>query len=122
MAEAPREYDKPATVGNAGSAAWLHMGVRPGLMDNSDKPALANCTSVGLAPGKTFFDFGFLAPRILAAIARVAKQSEKLPQSANAKHAVRVAMRDDGLSGLHQQSSRIPASFGNSGIERGTKP
>ena len=72
-------------------------------VDNSDQPVVSNYTSLNVAPGMVFIDFGFLEPGMLAAIPRVARSGGKLPESVNGRLAVRVAMGYDGLANLHQQ-------------------
>lgn len=117
MADAPKKDDKPATA-PAGTATRPRMGVRLAPLNNSDQPVLANYTTVNVAPGMAFIDFGFLEPSLLAAIPRVAKQGGKLPQSVNGKLAVRVAMGYDGLAGLHQQIGRVIAGIRQAAASR----
>jgi len=111
MAEAPKKDDKPAATSESTTAGTRQrMGVRLAPVDNSDQPVLANYATVNVAPGMAFIDFGFIEPRLLAAIPRVAKQGGKLPQSVNGKLAVRVALGLDGVVALHQQLGRLIAS------------
>ncbi|HUQ76696.1 MAG TPA: hypothetical protein VM183_18400 [Burkholderiales bacterium] len=86
--------DQPKTIG---------LGVRLTPTGDSDQPRVANYTSVTLAPGMVFLDFGFFEPAMLAALPRVAQEGGKLPESINGRLATRVAMSYDTLANLHQQ-------------------
>ena len=83
------------------------LGIRLMPVDNSDQPVLANYTSLNIAPGMVFIDFGFLEPGMLSALPRVARQGGKLPESVNGKLAVRVAMGFDSLQTLKQQIDQL---------------
>jgi hypothetical protein len=90
----PPKIDQPKTIG---------LGVRLMPTGDSDQPRVANYTSVTLAPGMVFLDFGFFEPAMLAALPRVAQEGGKLPESINGRLATRVAMSYDTLANLHQQ-------------------
>ena len=90
-------------------------------VDNSDQPVLMNYTSLNVAPGMVFIDFGFLEPAMLTALPRVAKQGGKLPESVNGKLAVRVAMGFDGLANLHQQLGRVLTGLRDAQSQAGKK-
>jgi hypothetical protein len=85
---------QPRTVG---------LGVRLVPTGESDQPRVANYTSITLAPGMAFVDFGFFEPAMLAALPRVAQQGGKLPNSINGRLATRVALSYETLANLHQQ-------------------
>ena len=91
QAQAPVQ---PRTIG---------LGVRLVPSGDSDAPRVANYTSLTIAPGMAFIDFGFFEPAMLAALPRVAKEGGKLPESINGRLATRVAMSYDTLANLHQQ-------------------
>jgi hypothetical protein len=86
------------------------LGIRLAAVENSDQPVFANYTSLNVAPGTVFIDFGFLEPGMLTALPRVARQGGKLPESINGKLAVRVALGYDTLQGLKQQIDRLVQS------------
>lgn len=97
-----------------------NLGIRLVPVANSDQPVVANYTSLNVAPGMVFIDFGFLEPAMLSALPRVAKAGGKLPESVNGRLAVRVAMGFDALQQLKQQIDRLAAAgargnTGNSG-------
>ena len=79
------------------------LGVRLVPTGESDQPRVANYTSITLAPGMAFVDFGFFEPAMLAALPRVAQQGGKLPNSINGRLATRVALSYETLANLHQQ-------------------
>ena len=90
----PPSPDQPRTIG---------LGVRLVPAGDSDQPRVANYTSLTLAPGMAFLDFGFFEPAMLAALPRVAQQGGKLPEAINGRLATRVAMSYETLANLHQQ-------------------
>lgn len=83
------------------------MGIRLAPVENSDQPVVANYSSINVAPGMAFIDFGFLEPAMLAALPRVARSGGKLPENLNGKLAVRVALGFDSLAILHQQLGQV---------------
>ncbi len=103
------EKTKPAAEPPAEQAAspaqprTIGLGVRLVPAGDSDQPRVANYTSLTLAPGMAFIDFGFFEPAMLAALPRVAQQGGKLPEAINGRLATRVAMSYETLNNLHQQ-------------------
>ena len=93
-AEQTTAQEQPRTIG---------LGVRLVPAGDSDQPRVVNYTSLTLAPGMAFIDFGFFEPAMLAALPRVAQQGGKLPESINGRLATRVAMSYETLNNLHQQ-------------------
>jgi hypothetical protein len=93
-AEQAAAQAQPRTIG---------LGVRLVPAGDSDQPRVANYTSLTLAPGMAFIDFGFFEPAMLAALPRVAQQGGKLPEAINGRLATRVAMSYETLNNLHQQ-------------------
>lgn len=89
------------------SAQEKSLSLRLAPVNNSDQPVVANTSSVHLAPGMAYIDFGFIEPGVLAALPRVAQQGGKLPEEINGKLAVRVVMGFDVLAGLQQQLTRV---------------
>lgn len=101
MAETPSTGTPAKAKGRRGLA------VRLAPVENSDQPVLANYTSVNVAPGMAFIDFGFIEPGMLSALPRLAKQGGKLPEAVDGKLAVRVAMGYDGLANMYQQIGQV---------------
>jgi hypothetical protein len=97
------------------------MGIRLAPVENSDQPVLANYTSVNVAPGMVFIDFGFLEPGMLNALPRVAKEGGKLPESLNGKLAVRVAIGFEGVAAMHQQLGQVLKGLSDAQVARAKK-
>ena len=112
MAESKKNPDTVATdtattVSPIDAKKQRSMGIRLVPVEDSDQPVFANYTSVNVAPGTVFIDFGFLEPGLLNALPRVAKEGGKLPESVNGKLAVRVAMGYDGVANMYQQLGQL---------------
>lgn len=103
----PVVTETASTVPPGAAKKPTSLGIRLVPVENSDQPVLANYTSINVAPGMVFIDFGFLEPAMLSALPRVAKQGGKLPESLNGKLAVRVAMGYDGLANMYQQLGQV---------------
>lgn len=99
------------------SREQLDIQVRLMPIDNSDQPKLANYSSVHVAPGFAYVDFGFVEPSAFPALLRAAKAGREVPKSINGKLAVRVAIGYDGLQTLYQQIGRVLA-----GLQRREEP
>ena len=89
------------------------LGLRLVPVDQSDQPVLSNLTSVTVAPGLVFIDFGFVEPGLLSALPRMARLGGKLPERINGKLAVRVALGFDSLAALHQQLGQVVKGLGD---------
>lgn len=105
----------------ATSSRTVELGIRLVPVGNSDQPVVANYALLNAAPGMAFIDFGFLEPGMLAALPRMARQGDKLPEQINGKLAVRVAMSYDALAGLHQQLGRVVAGLAQQRAAGGKK-
>lgn len=70
---------------------------------NSDHPIAANTSTVQLAPGMAYIDFGFIEPSVLASLPRIAQQGGEMPKGINGRLAARMVMGFDALAQLHQQ-------------------
>jgi hypothetical protein len=106
-AKSKKETEQATTAPAADAPKAKGLGIRLMPVDNSDQPVVANYTTLNVAPGMVFIDFGFLEPAMLTALPRVAKQGGKLPESVNGKLAVRVAMGYDAVVGLQQQLAQV---------------
>ncbi|MEW6248728.1 MAG: hypothetical protein AB1555_18740 [Nitrospirota bacterium] len=76
-------------------------------VEHADQPVLANYTSVGVAQGIAYLDFGFIEPAMLAMLARTARDGKTIPDSLDGKLVVRVALGLDVLQRLHQQLQQV---------------
>jgi hypothetical protein len=88
--------------------------------DQSDQPVSANYTTVGVAQGIGYLDFGFLEPSALGALARSAREGKEVPKSLNGRLAVRVALPLDVLQRLQEQLQQVLVGLrGRKGPEKG---
>ncbi len=76
-------------------------------VENSDQPVSVNYTTVGVAQGIAYLDFGFIEPAVLAMLARTARDGKAIPESLDGKLVVRMAMGLDVLQRLHQQLQQV---------------
>ncbi len=76
-------------------------------VNQSDQPVSANYTTVGVAQGIAYLDFGFLEPSALGALARSAREGKEVPKSLEGRLAVRVALPLDALMRLQQQLQQV---------------
>jgi hypothetical protein len=102
----------------APDGARRSMNIRLSPVSNSDQAVVSNYTSLNVAPGMVFIDFGFLEPGVLAALPRMARQGGKLPETIGGKLAVRVALGYDSLANLHQQLGQVLTSMSAAARER----
>jgi hypothetical protein len=110
-----------ATSTTSPPAPEKSLALRLSPVNNSDQPVLANSSSIHLAPGMAYIDFGFIEPGVLAALPRMAKQGGKLPEEINGKLAVRVVMGFDGLANLQQQLTRVMAELAKAAKQTGER-
>jgi hypothetical protein len=83
----------------------LNVRLRPS--ESSAQPRASNYTSVGLAQGIAYVDFGFIEPALLGAIAKTAKDGQAAPKGLEGHLVTRVAMSVDVLARLHQQIQHV---------------
>ena len=109
MAEEESKKEKNAQTDDKKNVIGLNLRLIPA--GQSDHPVLANFTTLNIAPGMVFIDFGFLEPGLLASLPRLAKSGGKIPENINGRLAVRVAVSFDVLQNLHQQIGRVVAGL-----------
>lgn len=73
----------------------------------SAHPSATNYTSVGVAQGIVYVDFGFIEPALLAAVAKTSKEGQAAPKALDGTLVTRVAMGVEVLAGLHQQIHHV---------------
>lgn len=76
-------------------------------VEHADQPVSANDTTVGVAQGMAYLDFGFIAPALLAAVVREARQGKEMPKRLEGKLVTRVALLLEALQRLHQQLPHV---------------
>jgi hypothetical protein len=90
-------------------ALTLNLCLKPS--ESSAHPRATNDTKVGVAQGIAYFDFGFIEPTLLAAIAKTAKDGQPAPKGMEGHLVTRVAMSVDVLARIHQQIQQVLVSL-----------
>ena len=93
------------------------LNVRLKPSESSSHPRATNYTSVGVAQGIAYLDFGFIEPTLLAAIAKTAKDGQAAPKGLDGALVTRVAMGVDVLARLHQQIQQVLVGLRNAAGE-----
>jgi hypothetical protein len=83
------------------------VNVRLAPVGTSDQPVSANHTTVSVAPGIAYLDFGFIEPAALAVLARAARENKTTPKGVEGKLVVRVAIGLDVLLRLQNQLQQV---------------
>src|SRR5437763_10807788 len=78
-------------------------------VDHSDQPVSANYSTVGVAQGIAYLDFGFLEPAQLAGVVRNVRSGNGVPDRLEGTLVVRVAMGLDVVQRLQQQLQEVLA-------------
>jgi hypothetical protein len=89
----------------------IALNVRLKPSDSTAHPKATNYTSVGIAQGIAYVDFGFIEPALLGAIAKTAKEGQAAPKGLEGHLVTRVAMGVDILARLHQQIQQVLATM-----------
>lgn len=95
--------DKPEP--QTGKQTALNIQLVP--RDHADRPILSNYTTLSVAPGMVYLDFGFLDPHVLTALSRAARTGKAAPPTLDGTLAARVAVGYDVLQNLHQQLGQV---------------
>ena len=101
----PEQTEKPEKKAREGKAVALSVRLTP--VGTSDQPVSANHTTVSVAQGIAYLDFGFIEPAMLAGLARIAREGKAMPEKLEGKLVVRVAMGLDVLQRLDQQLRQV---------------
>ena len=102
---------------NEAKGKVLALNVRLKSSEPSAHPRSTNYSSVGVAQGIAYVDFGFIEPALLGAIAKSAKDGEAAPKGIEGQLVARVAMGVDVLARLHNQIQEVL-----SGMRNGRQP
>lgn len=86
-------------------SAAVNVTLRGG--EQASHPALANYTTVGVAQGLVYLDFGFLEPAMLAAATRAGQNGDGSSKTLEGRVTTRVAMPLDSFLRLHQQIKSV---------------
>ena len=92
-----------------GKAIPLNVRLKPS--ESSAHPLATNYTTVGVAQGIAYVDFGFIEPALLGAIAKTAKDGQAAPKGLDGHLVTRVAMSVEVLARLHQQIQQVLVSM-----------
>ena len=84
----------------------IAFNVRLKPSESSAHPRATNYTNVGVTQGIAF-NFGFIDPTLLAAIAKTAKDGQAAPKGLEGALVTRVVMGVDVLARLHQQIQQV---------------
>lgn len=87
--------------------ATITLNVRLKPSESSAHPRAANYTNVGVAQGIAYLDFGFIEPKLLAVIAKTAKDGQSAPKRLDGHLVTRVAMDVGSLARLQQQIQQV---------------
>ena len=85
----------------------MALNVRLKPSESSAHPRAANYTTVGVARGIAYLDFGFIEPTLLAAIAKTAKDGQAAQNGLDGHLVTRVAMDVGALARLQQQIQQV---------------
>ena len=85
----------------------LALNVRLKPSESSAHPRAVNYSSVGVAQGIAYLDFGFIEPARLAAIAKTVKDDQAAPKGLDGHLVSRVAMDVGSLARLQQQIQHV---------------
>lgn len=75
--------------------------------DSSGHPRLANYTTIAVAKGIAYVDFGFIEPALASAIANKAANGETASEGVEGQLVARVAMDMDMFVRLHRQLQQV---------------
>lgn len=89
----------------------IALNVRLKPSESSAHPRATNYTNVGIAQGIAYLDFGFIEPKLLAAIAKTAKDGQAAPKGLDGHLVTRVAMDVGSLTRLQQQIQQVLVSL-----------
>ena len=93
----------------------IRLNVRLKPSEPSAHPRATNYTNVSVAQGIAYFDFGFIEPALLAAVAKTAKDGQAAPKGLDGHLVTRVAMDVGTLARLQQQIQQVLVGFREAG-------
>jgi hypothetical protein len=87
------------------SVTAINVTLQP--VDHSDQPVSANYSTVGVAQGIAYLDFGFLEPAQLAEVAQKIRGGNAAPEELEGVLVVRIAMGLGVIQRLQQQLQQV---------------
>lgn len=91
------------------SVKTINVTLRP--IDRSNQPVSANYSTVGVAQGVAYLDFGFLEPAQLAGVVRNVQSGNGTTDALEGTLVVRLAMGLDVVQRLQQQLQQVLAGL-----------
>ena len=93
----------------------VSLNVKLTPVNHSDQPVSANYSTVGVAQGIAYLDFGFIEPAALGSVVRAAQEGTAVQKDLAGKLVVRVALPLDVLLRLQQQVGQVLAGLRSPG-------
>ena len=90
---------------SAERSAQVAVRLRP--VDQSDQPIMANFSTVSIAQGIAYLDFGFIEPALLAKVMVDSQNGNALPAQVDGKLVARVSLGLDVLARLQGQMQQV---------------
>ena len=81
--------------------------VRLRPVEQSDQPIMSNFTTVSVAQGIAYLDFGFIEPALLATVMVASQHGKTVPEHVEGKLVARVSLGLDVLGRLQHQMQQI---------------
>ena len=94
-----------------GEAETITLNVRLKPNAEAKQPVLANYSTVGVAQGIAYVDFGFIEPPVIAAAVRQVQESGTVPKNLEGEMATRVALPIEAVFRLQQQLTQVLRSL-----------
>ena len=85
----------------------MQLNIRMQQGEHTGQPLYSNFTSVQGGQGVILVDFGFLDPQTINAINRMARSSEKVPDTVGARMSCRMAISVEAANNLAQQLNQL---------------
>ncbi len=94
---------------NTQGSVTLNVRLKPNA--EAKQPVLANYSTVGVAQGIAYVDFGFIEPPVIAAAVRQVQKSGSAPKNLEGEMATRVALPIEAVVRLQQQLTQVLRSL-----------
>lgn len=107
MADQPMTAGTPSSDTRVQPAQQIRADITLRPIEGSDRPVLANLTSVQTVMDMVLVDFGFLEPQAINAIAQAGRTGGKLPDALGGQLASRIAMNVQTAGQLAQQLNEL---------------
>lgn len=85
--------------------------VRLRPVEQSDQPIMSNITTIAVAQGIAYLDFGFIEPALLAKVMMASQNGQTLSEQVEGKLVTRVSLGLDVLARLQGQMQQVFVSM-----------